>query len=241
MTTDPLFSLNNVTKTIGSKTVLRNINLDIGSSEFFTIVGPSGGGKTTLLRLLNGLTDIDSGELLYRSQNIFNGSVADLRREVGLVFQQPVMLAGTVQDNLLVRQRWDNTFTVSDDKLFAALENVELPRDRLLLDARSLSGGEQQRLALARTLLNEPQVLLLDEPTANMDPPLASQILNTFSHLRTELDITIIMVCHNYHPILRLATTVAFLLDYTIAETGDISILSAPVTPAAKHFIRKID
>jgi putative ABC transport system ATP-binding protein len=114
---------------------------------------------------------------------------------------------------------------------------VELPKNLLGKDARSLSGGEKQRLAIARTLLNKPSVLLLDEPTANLDQRLGNQILNLINHLRDQMKVTIIMVSHNIQQIIKYATKAAFLIDGSIAEKGNIDILKTPKTESAIQFL----
>ncbi len=219
------------------KFILDNINLEIDTGEFFGIVGPSGSGKTSLLRLLNGLEGFDKGQINYNGESIQKRDYRKLREEVGIVFQTPSILGGTVQDNLLIRKFWDKSFLVNESDLSEILSMVELPKNLLGKDARSLSGGEKQRLALARTLLNKPSVLLLDEPTANLDQRLGNQILNLINHLRDQMKVTIIMVSHNIQQIIKYATKAAFLIDGSIAETGNVDILKNPKTEIAIRFL----
>jgi len=233
----PLFQLKNVSKAVNGKSILDNINLEINTGEFFGIVGPSGSGKTSLLRLLNGLEGFDKGQIDYNGESIQKGDYRKLREEVGIVFQTPSILGGTVQDNLLIRKYWDKSFLVNESDLSEILSMAELPKNLLGKDARSLSGGEKQRLALARTLLNKPSVLLLDEPTANLDQRLGNQILNLINHLRDQMKVTIIMVSHNIQQIIKYATKAAFLIDGSIAETGNVDILKNPKTEIAFRFL----
>ncbi len=241
MSTTPLFQIEKVAKSINGNSILNDINLEIFPGEFFCIAGPSGSGKTSLLRLLNGLESFDIGEIYYKGQSVQNSDIQKLREEVGMVFQNPAVFAETVKENLIIRKQWDKLFSVNENDLFEILEMVELPQSLLALDARSLSGGEKQRLALARTLLNKPSVLLLDEPTANLDPRLGEQILSTINQLRHQMDVTIIMVSHHIHQAIKYGTKSAFLIEGTIAETGSISILTNPVTEAAKRFLKEED
>ncbi len=241
MTDSTIFSLENVNVSFGVKHILTQITLEISSGDFFVITGPSGGGKTTLLRLLNGLAPQDAGKILYRGNNVQNGNLQSLRKEVGLVFQNPVVMADTVKENLLVRQKWDKSFTISDEQLMTMMDRVGIPQDHLHLDARSLSGGEKQRIALARTMLNEPKVLLLDEPTANLDQQLAGQILDMVSNLQMGIELTIVMVCHNIQQVVKHANRAAFLIDGVIAESGLASILENPTTQTAQRFLQQAD
>jgi putative ABC transport system ATP-binding protein len=241
LSNQPTFQITNVAKSIGGKQILCNINLEIFPGEFFCIAGPSGSGKTSLLRLLNGLEPFDIGEIYYKGQSVQNNDIQKLREEVGMVFQNPAIFAETVKENLIIRKQWDKLFFVDESDLYEILEMVELPQNLLALDARSLSGGEKQRLALARTLLNKPSVLLLDEPTANLDPRLGDQILNTINQLRHQMNVTIIMVSHHIHQAAKHATKAAFLIEGTITETGLISILTNPATEAANLFLKEED
>lgn len=239
MSSDSIFSLKGVTKSLGGKQILRNIDLEVDQGDFFVITGPSGSGKSTLLRLLNGLASQDEGNLHYRGNTIQNGSIQNLRKDVGMVFQNPVVLAETVQENLLVRKQWDKSFTVPDEQLLSLLDMVGIPKDHLQLDARSLSGGEKQRIALARTMLNEPRVLLLDEPTANLDQQLTGHILDMVNNLQNSKELTIVMVCHNIRQVKKYATKAAYLIAGSIAEAGNASILMKPESSAARSFLEK--
>ncbi|MDP7071483.1 MAG: ABC transporter ATP-binding protein [Candidatus Marinimicrobia bacterium] len=192
----PLFRLENVSLKISGKLLLENISLDISQGDFMLITGPSGSGKTTLLRMLNGLHSPTSGNVHYNGKPILNENLAQTRQEIGMVFQNLAVFMGSVRENLLLRQRWDASFLPSEKDTANALQNVDLAGDMLNADARSLSGGEKQRLALARVLLNNPKALLLDEPTANLDEALAAQILERISKLKHDLGLTVVLVSH---------------------------------------------
>lgn len=155
-----------------------------------------------------------------------------------MVFQEPVILAGSVRENLLLHQRWDKNFQpLMDLDLFATLEKVGLQEISLESDARSLSGGEKQRLSLARVLLNQPQVLLLDEPTANLDPRLSRQIINRIAELRRDMNLTVVMVSHDPDLIRRHATRVVFMEGGKIIEIGTGEILETPATKELSHYL----
>ncbi|MFC1760372.1 ATP-binding cassette domain-containing protein, partial [Candidatus Neomarinimicrobiota bacterium] len=145
-----------------------------------------------------------------------------------------------VRENLTMTQKWtkeDNG--LADDELIEILEHVGLNSAFLDQDARSLSGGEQQRIALARILLNKPEVLLLDEPTANLDPQLAIKILKLVYQLYQDLKLTVILVSHDHQTIKQFAKRVAYLIDGEIIEEGNAEIISNPQTAAARAFIAK--
>jgi putative ABC transport system ATP-binding protein len=238
MNSSPLFQLEDVSATLGGKDILDAIRLQVPPGEFLAILGPSGSGKSTLLRLFNGLDTPTTGEIRYRGQLLHSYPMTRLRKRVGMVFQTPVLTAGSVRDNLCLIQRWERPAPeLGEDVLTAVLEQVELLPEILDQDAGTLSGGEKQRLALARVLLNQPEVLLLDEPTANLDPQLSRRILRLIQHLYRRLNLTVIMVSHQHDLVTTCATRVAFLIDGRIVEEGPVDILTHPTTAPVRSFL----
>jgi tungstate transport system ATP-binding protein len=202
------------------------------------LVGPSGSGKSTLLRLLNFLEPATGGVIEFEGRRFQAGEEppVELRRSVTTVFQRPMLLERSVMDNvafgLRLRGRRDGA-----GQVHAALEQVGLAglaRQR----ARSLSGGEAQRVALARAMIIEPHVLLLDEPTANLDPSNVSMIENIVRRLNQEAGVTLVLVTHNVFQARRLAGRVAFLLDGRIIELAESErFFNHPEDPRTRAFV----
>jgi putative ABC transport system ATP-binding protein len=161
----PLFELSGVSLVIDGNTILEDVDLAVPDRGITVLVGPSGAGKSTLLRLLNRLDVPTAGEVRFRGEPIDAIDPLALRRRVGMVFQRPAPFPGTVRDNLLVADPGG-----SDEDLRAALDDARLDARFLDRDADDLSGGEAQRMCLARTLVTRPEALLMDEPTSSLDP-----------------------------------------------------------------------
>ena len=191
------FTLKGVYQVKAGITVIDGVEVDIPHGDIIALVGPSGAGKTSLLRLLNRLDDPVRGEILYRARPITDYPVQALRRQVGFVFQSPVMFPGTVRENLQValalggHQDQD-----ADTRMAEAMALAEL--DHALCDREGdcLSGGQQQRVNIARALMTSPDVLLMDEPTSALDPETADRLMETTRRLSREQHLTVVMVTH---------------------------------------------
>jgi len=237
MTKTPIFELDHTTRIENNREILKNVSLVFHPGEFVALLGPSGAGKTTILRLFNGLDSPSAGEIRYRGENILELPITELRRSVGMVFQTPAILAGTVRENLFIFQKWRKDFNATDEELVEHLLRVGLSADDLNREAKSLSGGEKQRLALARTLMNNPNVLLLDEPTSNLDPQLAQRILRRIKKVQEELGLTVIMVSHDHQLAAKFAQRFIILIDGEVVEDGDISVIENPQQPVVRSFL----
>jgi tungstate transport system ATP-binding protein len=235
----PLFRLRDITQRYGERVVLDLPQLEIAHGEIVAVVGPSGSGKSTLLRLLNFLERPTTGTITFR-EHTTNGTgdvPLDLRRQVTTVFQRPVLLNTSVIHNVAyglqlrgVRNGRHLAEAVLADVGLAALAGAH---------ARTLSGGEMQRAALARAMVIQPQVLLLDEPTANLDPHNVALIERAILDMHQRQQTTVIFVTHNVFQARRLAQRVLFLLDGRVIESAPTAdFFASPQDPRTAAFVR---
>lgn len=171
-------------------------HLELDSCRISAIVGPSGGGKTTLLRCLNRLTSPDAGEILFRGEPIETLDPVELRRRVVMLAQLPVIFPGNLEENLLIGCRLSERPLPEPEAMTAMLQRVSLDKP-LDADTARLSGGEKQRLALARVMLMDPEVLLLDEPSASLDGETEEQVFALITDFCREQCKTLILVTHS--------------------------------------------
>ena len=201
------FAFERVTVFRAGRRVLDEITASIPAAGITVVSGPSGAGKTTLLRLCNRLEVPDAGTVSYRGQHLEELDPLVLRRRVGMVFQRPAPFPGSVADNLAVARP-----DVGAAELGTALKRVALDPGLLGQEARTLSGGELQRMCLARTLVTRPETLLLDEPTSALDAR-AKQVFEATARRLTAQGITIIWVTHDYAQARRVADRIYQLRD----------------------------
>jgi len=238
MTEPPVYRLSQVQKDYQGRRVLSIDSLEIQQSEVLAIVGPSGAGKSTLLRLLNFLETPSAGWIEFGGQRFETGREMplDLRRRVTTVFQRPMLLDRSVWDNVAYGLGLRG-LSNSHAEIQAAMQRVglsELARQR----ARLLSGGEAQRVALARALVLHPEVLLLDEPTANLDPYNVGLIEGITHQANQEQNTTIVMVTHNVFQAHRLAHRVALMLGGKLVEVASTQqFFEAPSDPRTRAFV----
>ncbi len=224
-------------KRYAEKEVLRNINIELRKGETFAIIGPTGAGKTTLLRLLNLLEAPSRGEIYFDGVSVTKNEKIrlNIRRRMAMVFQKPVVFKASVYDNvaygLKVRGKDDIAQKVRD-----VLEMVGLSGDEKR-SAQRLSGGEVQRVALARAMVTEPEVLLLDEPTANLDPISAEKIEELIFHIGA-YKTTIIMATHDISQGRRVADRISVLMDGEIVQVGTPDeVFNAPINEQMADFV----
>jgi ABC-type methionine transport system ATPase subunit len=195
--TRPGFELRGVSVVAGTAVLLRDLDLRLAAGGWTALLGPSGSGKTTLLRLLNRLAEPSAGSVHWNGRALPDYDVRALRREVGLVVQQPKLGSGSVRDNLdLPRRLGGIDAATARERLPQVCDVAQLDARFLDRDLGSLSGGERQRVALARALMLAPRALLLDEPTAALDRGTARAVLNALDALRIERGLTLVAATH---------------------------------------------
>ncbi|HII75983.1 MAG TPA: ABC transporter ATP-binding protein [Methanolinea sp.] len=212
-----------VDKRFGEKVVLKDLTFRIEKGEIFTFIGPSGTGKTTILRLIDLLENPSSGSVLIEGNDtkVSEGERVALRRRMSVVFQKPAALRGSVYENVALGLKFRGTpademrVRVTEALGLVGLDGYEERK------ATTLSGGELQRVAIARALVSRPEILLLDEPTANLDPASTERIENLISSINERFGTTIVLSTHDMIQGQRLATRIAVILNRTIGQVGD--------------------
>lgn len=178
------------------KSILEIEELLINDGEITCVLGESGSGKTTFLKLFNKIVSCDSGDIFYNEENIKKINSVKLRREVVMLSQTPVIFHGNIKENLLKGLMFSEKSNVSDEELIRILKYVNLNKD-LYDETASLSGGEKQRLALGRVILMDPKVLLLDEPSSALDEGNESLIMERLVEYTKENNKTMLIVTHS--------------------------------------------
>ena len=225
----------------GQTQALKNISMEIPEKSITAFIGPSGCGKSTFLKTLNRMNDLIpgvkiTGEVTYHGQNIFDAEVNSLRKNVGMVFQKPNPFPMSIYDNIAYGPRTHGIHNKAqlDEIVEKALRGAaiwEEVKDRLKKNALGMSGGQQQRLCIARALAVEPEVLLMDEPTSALDPISTSRIEDLAMELKEKY--TIVMVTHNMQQALRVSNQTAFFLLGDLVEYGPTGTLFS--TPSDKR------
>ncbi|XP_022973989.1 ABC transporter I family member 17 [Cucurbita maxima] len=216
--------------------ILRGINVDILRGKIVGIIGPSGSGKSTMLRALNRLWEPPAETVFLDGHDIVDLDVLGLRRKVGMLFQIPALFEGTVADNIRYGPQLRGK-RLSDDEVHKLLNLADLDSSFFSQIGSELSVGQAQRVALARTLANAPEVLLLDEPTSALDPISTENIEDVLMKLKTKWGLTIIMVSHSIKQIQRIADVVCLLVDGEIVEILPPDKLSEAKHPMALKFL----
>ena len=212
-----LFAFDDVVVRFGDTVVLDHVTASVPDGGGVTcVLGPSGAGKSTLLRLCNRLEVPSAGDVRFRGESLADRDPLRLRRSVGMVFQRPTVFPGTVRQNLLVADP-----DAGDERIRAALDRARLPASLVDRDADALSGGEAQRACLARTLITEPEVLLMDEPTSALDPT-ATKGLESLGRALADDGMPILWVTHDLAQADRIADRRIVLVGGRLADEHQI-------------------
>jgi polar amino acid transport system ATP-binding protein len=237
-----ILEINQVVKTFGDNVVLNGVSLSVMEHDVVVLCGPSGGGKSTLLRTINGLERIDSGTITYRDKLLTTRSIPEFRKHIGMVFQQFNLFQNlTVRDNLIAApvkvRHMDRNIALG--KACEYLETFGI-RDKLDAYPHQLSGGQKQRVAIVRSLLMEPDIMLFDEPTSALDPEMIKEVLDAMRRL-SAMGMTMVVVTHEMGFAREVATRMCFLQDAQIRVNTDTkSFFEHPDDPRLKQFLSMI-
>ncbi len=231
---DAVFHLSQVSMARNGKEILKNIDWTVPAGRVSIVLGPTGSGKTSLLRLLNRLDDPSSGEIRYMGAPLSSIDVRDLRVEVGMVLQQPFLFEGTVLDNILYGCRLHGMDV--DPAEITALVGID--EAMLRQDVSTLSVGQSQKVSIARAVALRPRVLLLDEPTSGLDPTSTVQVEELVSGLVRALGLTCVFVTHRIEQARRLGHRGILIIDGSRVEEREIEdMLSSPADERTRRFL----
>ena len=243
---NPIITVNNLNLWYGQTQALKHISMDIPEKSITALIGPSGCGKSTFLKTLNRMNDLVqgvkiTGEVSYHGENIFETEVNNLRKQVGMVFQKPNPFPMSIYDNIAYGPRTHGIRNKAqlDEIVEKALKGAAIwdeVKDRLKKNALGMSGGQQQRLCIARALAVEPEVLLMDEPTSALDPISTSRIEDLAMELKEKY--TIVIVTHNMQQAVRISDQTAFFLLGDLVEYGSTEeMFSSPRDKRTEDYI----
>jgi tungstate transport system ATP-binding protein len=235
-----LLRTTNIGMVYEGKSILSDVSLEIRMGEVFAIIGPTGAGKTTLLRLLDLLEIPSSGQIYFDNIEVTRSPQYRLRarRRMSFVQQKPIAFSMNVFDNVACGLKWRREKNhIITQKVEDALQLVGLD-DYKIRDAKTLSGGETQRIAIARALVTEPEMLLLDEPTANLDPIATANVEETLAHIIQERKTTVIMATHDMSQGQRLADKVGVLINGNLQQVSSpLEIFCSPQSKEIAEFV----
>lgn len=211
------------------KIVLRDVNLEVAAGELLVVIGPSGSGKSSLLRCINRLNDIAAGAIQLDGRSIYDMPVTELRSKVGMIFQKTAAFEGSVADNIAFGTALRGK-QLSREKVLELMRQASLDLELIDQPAGTLSGGQEQRLAIARALALDPSLLLLDEPTSSLDPIATGRVEESLLRLRRETGLTMVWVSHSIEQARRIGSRVLLLDEGRIVREGTVEAMLDPVS-----------
>lgn len=236
MSDQPVIDIRDISRDVivdgAPKRILDGISLSFNECGIYSIMGPSGSGKSSLLRLINRLDEPTSGDIFFNGRSITAYAPTDLRRRVGYLFQTPYLFDGSIADNL--RYAAD----ISDERVEELLTQVRLDPKMAVAPIDHLSGGERQRVALARLLALEPEVILLDEPTSALDPTATASIERLITNIAGECGLTTILVSHDPDQVRRIGGDAILLAKGKVVEHASAEeLVGNPKTDIGRNFV----
>lgn len=238
-----MIKVENITKRFKNRTVLKSISFQIEKGEFVSIIGPSGCGKTTLLKMINRLIKPTSGKIYINGENIYDKDPITLRRNIGYVIQQNGLFPHmTIKDNIEIIPKLEKKKSEEIYKRTIELMNmVDLNPDEYLNRYPSeLSGGEQQRIGVARAFANDTDIVLMDEPFSALDPITRADLQNELLNLQSKLNKTIVFVTHDMDEALKLSNKICLMKDGEIIQFDEPEkILKEPENEYVESFVGK--
>lgn len=235
----PAIHFQHVDYRIGNMDILKDITGSFPQGRITTLVGPSGAGKSTLLKLCNGLISPANGEIFVKEKAIGEYDPVELRRMVGMALQSAPMIGGTVYDNLNLPLELQGQQLAKEEAL-ELLEDVGLKGDVLERKVKDLSGGQRQKVSIARTLVNKPEILLMDEITSSLDRASKLEVEELISKINQKYKTTIIWITHNLQQALDIGDYTWVMMDGQVVETGESSLLEDPRDPRVHEFVKGV-
>ncbi|RST77538.1 phosphate ABC transporter ATP-binding protein [Siminovitchia acidinfaciens] len=232
----PAIHFNGVDYSIDETAILKDVTGSFPDGKITTLAGPSGAGKTTLLKLCNGLISPTAGDIYIHGKHIREYAPVDLRRQVGIALQNAPMVKGSVYQNLSLPLELAGK-KLSEKEAVSFLEDVGLDKSFLHRDSKDLSGGQKQKVSIARTLVNRPRILLLDEITSSLDLTSCKEIEQLIVKINRRYNVTMVWITHNLEQARTIGHYTWVMIAGKVAETGDSSLLESPKTDEVRHFV----
>lgn len=235
----PALHFQHVDYRIGDMEILNDITGSFPQGRITTLVGPSGAGKSTLLKLCNSLISPQNGEIFVKDKAIGDYDPVELRRMVGMALQSAPMISGTVYENLNLPLDLQGQ-QLAKEEAIDLLEDVGLKGDLLDRKVKELSGGQRQKVSIARTLVNKPEILLMDEITSSLDRASKHEVEELISKINRKYGTTIIWITHNLQQALEIGDYTWVMMDGQVVETGESSLLEDPKNDRVEEFVKGV-